>query len=193
MKDNERLIAALNKAIEIHPEVEIGKFINYISAVEDLSYMEDSDLAIQIEDYNHLANKYKNHFCYNIKPNDKHYIDQLLYIDNCTFYDFTKENEQIAYERYKAVTKDKVFIDFAKEINMKNFLEKFELEIVEADDYADITIINHKDSFLNIFPLAYRHMNGYVVARKNDKYIAKHVYLVKIPCFGKLMHYVMQE
>lgn len=55
---------------------------------------------------------------------------------------------------------------------MKAFLESFCLTYVETDNYKDITVVNHKDTFLNIFPNAYCHMNGYVVARKGDKYIA---------------------
>ena len=76
---------------------------------------------------------------------------------------------------------------------MRDFIKRFELLFVDADDYADITVINHKDIFLNDFPMAYRHMNGYVVARKGEKYIAKHVYLVKNPCFGELINYAMKE
>ena len=30
-------------------------------------------------------------------------------------------------------------------------------------------------------------MGGYMVARKGDTYIAQHMYLVKIPCFGELL------
>ena len=43
---NKRLMAALNKAIENKPDVEIGKFIRFISSVSDLAYMTDEDIAL---------------------------------------------------------------------------------------------------------------------------------------------------
>ena len=195
MKTNERLIVALKKTVEKCPEVELVKFMRYIGTIEDFAYMTDDDMAIQIEHYNKLFgfSKQKGLFDYQAKPNDAFYIDELLYIKNCNFYDFTKENEKIAYERYKTGTQGKVFFELVEKVNMSDFLKRFELEYVDTDDYADITVINHKDTFLNIMPMAYKHMNGYVVARKGEKYIAKHVYLVKFPCFGQLMDYVMQQ
>jgi predicted AlkP superfamily pyrophosphatase or phosphodiesterase len=106
---------------------------------------------------------------------------------------FTKENERISYDRYKLSAKGRVFFELSEKVNMKKFLENFELEFCDANDFADITVINHRDSFLNIFPMDYRHMNGYVVARKGDKYIAKHVYLVKIPSFDELLSVAMLQ
>ena len=187
MRENERLIAALEKTVEICPEVELAKFIRYISAVEDLAYMFDGDLAVQIECHNAIS---EDLFDYQAEVNEANYLDAL---GSCTFYDFTQENEQTAYDRYKAYAKNRAFFELTEKVNMKTFLERFSLEYVDADDYKDIIVINHKDTFLNIFPNAYRHMNGYVAARKGDKYIAKHVYLVKISCFGELLAYAMNE
>lgn len=187
MRENERLIAALEKTVEICPEVELAKFIRYISAVEDLTYMSDRDLAAQIEWHNAISEDLSD---YQVEVDDAHYLD---FLRSGRFYDFTKENEQIAYARYKAYAKKRVFFDLAEEVNMKEFLERFCLSYVESGNYKDITVVNHKDTFLNIFPNAYRHMNGYAVARKGDKYIAKHVYLVKTPCFGELLVYAMNE
>lgn len=39
MKDNERLISALKQSIENEPDIELGKFIRYITSVSDLAYM----------------------------------------------------------------------------------------------------------------------------------------------------------
>lgn len=61
---------------------------------------------------------------------------------------------------------------------------------MSADDFKDVTVINHRDNFLNSFPIEYRHMNAYVVGRKGDKYIARHAYAVKNPCFGELQEVV---
>lgn len=195
MKTNERFISALNKAIEICPEVELVKLIRYLSSVDEMAYLTDEDIATQLEHYNKMAETctIKSLYDYNIKPDDVLYMDRFLCVDDCKYYDFSKENENIAYERYRKRTEGRFLGDLVEIVNMKDFLERFQLEYVEAEEYSDITVINHRDTFLNVFPMAYRQMNGYIVGRKGDKYIAKHVYLVKNPCFGELMDYAMKQ
>lgn len=192
MRDNERLLAALNKAVEICPEMEIIKFMRYLGSIDDMSYLPDSEMAEMVECYNQRAKDTSGFYDYKVEPNEMLYLEMIFLNAVEEKYNFTKENEQIAYERYKTYSEGRVFFDLVEKVNMKDFLERFELEFVHAYNYSDITVINHKDNFLNIFPMAYRHMNGYVVARKADKYIAKHVYLVKNPCFGELMDYAMR-
>lgn len=193
MKSNERLIAALNKAIKIKPDIEIGKYIRYMASVSDLAYMSDDDIARQIEQNNKMAEKYSIERYFTFKATDINYSDKSKFgnYPEEKLHDFTKENEEIAYERYKEKMKGRVIFDLNEKLDMSDFLRRFTLSYVEADEYKGITVLNHKNGFLDSFPMEYRHMNGYMVARKGDKYIAKHVYLVKIPCFGELMEYVM--
>lgn len=193
MERNKRLIAALNRAIEICPDVELVKFMHYMTSIDNPAYMTDDDLAFQIENYNELAEADKDLHPYHREPNDVSYFDRLLGGFDSTFYDFTKENEEIAYQRYKKYTDGKVFVDLTETVNMKDFLERFTLIYAQSEDYKDITVVNHRDEFVDCLCRDYRHMIGYVVARKGDKYIAKHIYLVKVPCFGELMSYVMQQ
>lgn len=188
MRDNKKLMVALKEAMEINPEVEIIKYLRFICSVDNMNYISDREIAELIE----YCNSNDTFDDYEIVPNNI-FFNFIDYYVNEEKYDFTKENELMAYGRYKEYTEGKVFFNLYEKVNMKEFLERFELEYVNADDYCDLTVINHKDMFLNNFPMSYRHMNGYVVARKGEKYIAKHVYLVKNPCFGELMEYVMHE
>ena len=55
MKSNERLLMALHKAIELKPDIELGKLIRYAASIDDLAYMSDEDLALQIEGLNKLV------------------------------------------------------------------------------------------------------------------------------------------
>lgn len=188
MKANERLMTALNRAIKNNPNVEIGKFIRYVSSVSDLAYMTDEDIARQIEDYNRLAEQY-DHYDYVFQPSDMSYIwdssNDNGYLEE-KLYDFTKENEQTAYDRYKEKVAGRIFLNFEERLDCSEFLKRFTLEFADADDFKGITVINHRDNFLDVFPMAYRHMNAYTIGRKGDKYVAMHRYAVKNPCFGEL-------
>ena len=187
MNSNERLIAALNKTIEINKEIELGKFIRYIGSVSELAYMSDDELALQIENYNSIAEDLKNQnsnpYNYCFKPTDVYTVDCDY---DSTTHDFSKENEQIAYDRYVEKNIGKIFFEFEERVNCSEFLRRFVLEFIEPDDYKDFTIINHQDMFWDWFPMEYRHMNAYVICRKGEKYVAKHAYVVKNPCFGEL-------
>ena len=55
MKSNERLLMALHKAVELKSDIELGKLIHYAASIDDLAYMSDEDLALQIEGLNKLA------------------------------------------------------------------------------------------------------------------------------------------
>ena len=95
MKSNERLIEALNRAIKNKPDVEVGKFIRYITSVSDLAYMTDEDIARQIEDYNELAEEYIDNPNYEFMPVEiKHYDATRCSLSGDSlsknFYDFTK-------------------------------------------------------------------------------------------------------
>ena len=190
MKSNERLIEALNRAIKNKPDVEIGKFIRYITSVSDLAYMTDEDIARQIEDYNELAEDDIKFWNYEFKPVEINYLDEALFSFGDSpsekFYDFTKENEQIAYERYKEKTEGRKYFELTERLDCSDFLKRFYTFYVDPDDYKGITVINHRDDFLENFPDAYRHMNAYVVGRKGNRYVALHEYTVKNPCFGEL-------
>ena len=189
MNSNMTLLEELYKAIKNNPDVSLGKFIRYISSVSNLAYMTDEDIARQMKHYNRMAEK-NDEYNYVFEPCDIHYmLDASFYkgFPEEKLYDFTKENEQIAYDRYKEKTKGRVFFNFEERLDCCDFLKRFTLEFVEAEDFKGITVINHCDNFLDVFPMAYRHMNAYAVARVGDKYIAKHKYVVKNPCFGELL------
>ena len=189
MKSNERLMTALRKAMELKPDVEIGKFLRYIASCSDLAYMSDDDISMQIENYNHMNEKYRPFDGdYEKDATDINYLDKAINNDSefSKLYNFSKENEQIAYDRYKAETKGRVYFSLEERLDLSDFLNRFSLEFVKADDYKGINVINHRDNFLDMLPIAYRHMNAYVIGRKGGKYIAMHKYAVKIPCFGEL-------
>lgn len=198
MNDNERLLAALRQSIENEPDIELGKFIRYITSVSDLAYMTDEDISILIEDFNSAARREKecsgknDIYRYECKATDINQMEALRTdsekIDK--LYEFTKENEQLAYDRYKAETENKIFCPLVERLNGSEFLKRFSLAFENADYFKDVTVINHRDNFLNTFPIEYRHMNAYMVGRKGDKYIARHAYAVKNPCFGELLEVV---
>lgn len=195
MRDNERLLAALKKAVENKPDIELGKFIRYITSVSDLTYMSDEDISVLVEDYNSEAKEEMDAGVEHGLRMYEHSATEINYLgDFCTesekierMYDFTKENEQIAYERYKAETENRIFCPQEERLDGSDFLKRFELLFADANDFKNITVINHRDNFLNVFPDAYRHMNAYVVGKKGDKYIAKHAYAGKNTCFGELL------
>lgn len=189
MNANERLLVALNKAIEIKPDVEIGKFLRYITSCSDLAYMTDDDIAVLVENYNHMSKEFSSHWNYTFDSTDINFLDEA-YNSKSDFkwqFDFSKENEQIAYERYKKRIDGKIFFNFEERLSLRDFLTRFNLMYVDAKGYSGITVINHRDSFLNDFPVEYRHMNAYVIGRRGSKYIAMHKYAVKNPCFGELL------
>ena len=185
MKANERLMAALNKAMENKPNIEIGKFIRFISSISDLAYMTDEDIALQIEEYNESAEEDPEGWYYEFEAADINY-----YSSYCSrkdgLYKFTKENEQIAYDRYKTKVEGHVFCELEERLDCSDFLKRFSLLFVGADDFKGITVINHRDNFLDGFPSEYSHMNAYTIGKKGDKYVAMHRYAVKNPCFGEL-------
>ena len=190
MKSNERLIAALERAIALNPDAELGKFMRYMASVSDLAYMSDDDISEQMEDYNYFREKYgSEHYSYKFNATDIHYDDRALLnkSDFHKLYGFTKENEQIAYERYKESIKGRVFFPLEERLSLDDFLKRFTLRYVEADDYKEFTVINHRDHFLNEHPVEYKHMHAYTVGKKGDKYVAAHKYAVKFPCFGELL------
>ena len=188
MKSNERLIEALEEIIEINPDIEIGKYIRYVSSVSDLAYMTDDDIYRQIKNQIEIHDFYIKH---QIDPNEYNYLDEAWWSicdenPEKKLYSFSKENEQIAYERYKKKVEDRIFFELEERIDACEFLKRFQLFYVEPEDFKGITVINHCYKFWNDFPLAYRHMNLYGVARKGDKYLAFHSYACKNPCFGEL-------
>lgn len=188
MKNNERLVAALKKAIELSPNVEVGKFIRYISSASDLAYMSDEELAILIENHN-KSEEFHETREYEFDPIDKNY---LAYMYNSDI-DFTKENEQISYDRYQNSIRGVKFFDITEKMSMEEFLKVTGGSYGYIEDASDITVINHRTDILVEWNRDFRHMNGYVVARKGDKYIAKHVYLVKIPSFDELLSVAMLQ
>lgn len=196
MKSNERLIAALNKAIELKPDLEVGKFIRYIGSASDLAYMTDDDISRIVEWQNDMAKDYPDRHYHEFTANEKFYVDYIL-VDRDSLerkmYDFTKENEQISYDRYMKKVEGKIFFQLTEKLDMSDFLRRFDLSFVDAEDFEGITVINHRDVFLDDFPIEYRHMVGYIVGVKNDKYIAKHEYFVKNPCFGELIGSIMNH
>lgn len=188
VKDNEALIEELKRAVNNNPDISLGKFIRYISSVSNLAYMTDGDIARQVEFYNRLAEEYDD-YDYVFEASDINYYDRVFFADCPTekkLYDFTKENEQVAYDRYKVKTKGRIFFCFEERLDCCDFLKRFTLSFVEAEDFKGITVINHCDNLLDDFPAEYRHMNAYTVGRKGNKYVAMHRYVVKNPCFGEL-------
>lgn len=191
MKANERLMAALNKAMENKPNIEIGKFIRFISSISDLAYMTDEDIALQIEEYNENAEDDPEGLYYKFEAAEINYHD--IYrssrdIPGYELFKFTKENEQIAYDRYKTKVGGHVFCELEERLDCRDFLKRFWLLFVGADAYKGVTVINHRDNFLNGFPSEYSHMNAYTIGKKGDKYVAMHRYAVKNPCFGELFY-----
>ena len=90
MKSNERLIEALKKKIEINPDIELGKYIRYISSASDLAYMTDEDICKQIKnDYYEYSE---------INPNKYNYFDSDIWgLENRDdkLYIFSKEMSRV--------------------------------------------------------------------------------------------------
>ena len=188
MKDNVRVVEALKKAIEINPDVKIGQFMNYIMTVDDPAYMEDGDIAEHLEEYNkdavdeNLA-RWNN---YQFDPGDTN-VFEMIWSDTCDkYYVFSKENEQIAYERYRKRKEQMVSFELEERLDCSEFLKRFELMFDKPEAYKGITLINHCSEFRDPLRTDYRHMMAYVVGKKGDKYVAYHAYVVKNPCFGEL-------
>ena len=193
-KDNEKLIQALMQTVKLHPEAELGKVLRYVTSVDDLAYMSDADILNLLLDYNKDLNDKDSIFSIrqmqiNIKPTDTNEVADWFSRGKEVeaFYKFTKENEQIAYDRYKDYQTGRILINLEERLACSEFVKRFELEFVEPEDFAGWTVINHCTNFLNELPLKYRHMNFYGVARKADKYHAFHSYACKNPCFGELL------
>ena len=120
MKDNERLIEALRNVVEICSEVEIIKFLRYLSSVDDMNYLSDGEIAELIECYNKFAKDgYTLDYC-EFEPNEMFYFEPIYLHTAKRNYSFTKENEMIAYERYQESVKGRVFFDLFEKINMRD-------------------------------------------------------------------------
>lgn len=189
---NRRVLKALETAIELCPNIEIGKFFRYITSYDELGFLEDKDIAIHIEYYNRMASdpNFGSFYKYQCAATDYDYTDYYFIYDDHPFieqcYSFTKENEQIAYERYQQHREGHIYCPLEERLDCSDFLKRFSIYYVDADDYKGTLVINHKSDFLNCFPPAYRHMNAYTIYKKEEQYTAHHRYVVKNPCFGEM-------
>lgn len=176
MRDNERVIAALSKAVETNQNINIGQFIRYVASIDDLAYMSDDEFASLLEYY---LLGYSMSCDFNAR--DINYLD-IDYEAECYF--FNKQNEQIAYDKFCERMKDKMLVNIYREVTLYEFLSNFS----DGETYKDVVpsypVALYQNIFWESFPIAYRHMNCYVVGKykyDNSKHIALHTYSCKLP------------
>lgn len=172
MRENEKIIRELKRVVKNAPEVELGKFIHYITSFVNGAYGTDDEIVRTLEDYNELlADK---NGVYTVLQYEKEWYTG----DRNKRFDFSKENEQIAYNRYITCADERgyKFLNLEERLTLNDFNSRnFGELIVDMEESA--TVINHSSVFW--YEPLYRHMQVYVVARIQDKYVAMHRNIVE--------------
>lgn len=181
MNGNERLVAALQERIQLDPDVELIKLLHFVCTIDDPDYIQDIDIAEQLE----FDNKYYKRFGhkYEHRTNDANIFPASTDY-NKPFDDFTKENEQIAYDRYKTKMRGRVIYNLTETLPYSEFLMRFTGVFCIDEIPREVTVINHCSRFIDV--IEFRHHCVYTNGRKGDKYIAMHQYACKIPDFREL-------
>ena len=179
MYDNKRLLKVLSGVVSKYPDIELGKFLRYATSNDELAFLSDKDIADSIE------KNFMENLSFEFNETDCLYEDKDSHIGNNEpvgverLYCFTKENEQIAYERYKLKNKNRKFFDLKETVTYCEFLknlspyEWFDRDWDEFNDfYKAYKVINHCCKFWGEFPLKYSWVPFMCILRLGNKYIA---------------------
>ena len=157
------ILDSLKKEFELEKEVSFGAYIAYVTSIDDLAYMTDEEVRRLIDwDVEVGANK----SWHDIKPGRCN-----IELFDEEYHQVTRQKEQIAYERYKAKVKDRVFFQLEEVLPYSEFLGRFDNIYCSQEDLdyeSDITVINHNSDFYDEIP--HRYVPMYVCARKGDDY-----------------------
>lgn len=183
MDTRKEVLESLKKEFELDKDVSFGSYVTYVTSIDDLAYMPDEEVKWLIDENVSLfmGRQYGK-----IVPGS---CNWELYTDR--FHQLTREKEQIAYERYKTIVKDKIFFQLEEMLYFHDFLERF------TDGYHNhqylkyeqgIMAINHNSNFYDVIP--YRYVPMYVCARKGNDYTFIETNSLKIPDAYELFTFV---
>lgn len=177
------ILDSLKKEFELEKEVSFGAYIAYVTSIDDLAYMTDEEVRRLIDwDVEVGANK----SWHDIKPGRCN-----IELFDEEYHQVMRQKEQIAYERYKAKVKDRVFFQLEEVLPYSEFLGRFDNIYCSQEDLdyeSDITVINHNSDFYDEIP--HRYVPMYVCARKGDDYTFIDTNSNKIPDAYELFTFV---
>ena len=177
------VLKSIEKVLELDKDVRLGLYLSYVTSADDLNYITDEEFKRLVDDDIRLPTM---HHEVGLNPGDKN-IDCFA----PKTYSLTKENERIAYERYKA-SKDLYFPPTEK-LSWYDFLQRFpdvynNMCGYSEEDFDGWSVINHVTQFYGDLP--HRYVPMWVVARKGDKYTCLVTNSYKIPDAFELFEFI---
>ena len=125
MTANERIVKALKTISEHRPDISLTGLISRQSSVDDIRFMSDEDLALVLEDVARVS------ILKILRNFDEKYADTVeleflgLHADVDKYYEMTKENEQISYNRFKILKNSWRYMDLLEEVHYNEFMRRF--------------------------------------------------------------------
>lgn len=177
------ILELLKKEFEREGDVSFGRYVSYVTSIDDLTYMSDENVKKLLEKDIRVRS-------------GKRWGKLTPDSSNCEFsedehHQLTRQKEQIAYERYKAKVKGKLFFQLEEVLPYSEFLGRFNNIYCRQEDLdcrRDITVINHNSDFYDDVP--HRYVPMYVCARKGNDYTFIDTNSNKIPDAYELFTFV---
>ncbi|WP_147340531.1 hypothetical protein [Enterocloster bolteae] len=185
MTANERIVKALKTISEHRPDISLTGLISRQSSVDDIRFMSDEDLALVLEDVARVS------ILKILRNFDEKYADTVeleflgLHADVDKYYEMTKENEQISYNRFKILKNSWRYMDLLEEVHYNEFMRRFfdsnEYWELHKDEFInkDIIVINHCTQFYQYF--LDKHIKAYTIAIDGEDCVFFREYVQKLP------------
>lgn len=188
MDNKIEVLRSLERAMDINKDLRLGLFIKYIASMDDLAYIEDDELKRLIDEY---AAIYTRFYFHEIKP-----CSCNVEMYKRPFHELTREHEQTAYERFKALERsEKLYFPLEERVPWYDFMCRFQdqyctLEGLFASDFEGYYVINHVSRFYNHMPQKYVPM--YVIGKAGDGYVCSVTNSYKLPDALELFEFITE-
>lgn len=177
------VLKSIEKVLELDKDVRLGLYLSYVASADDLDYITDEEFKRLVDDDLHIPTIHK---MFKVKPGD---INCDINVPE--IYDLTKENELIAYGRYK--DSRKLYFPITEKLLWYEFLQRFpdvynNVCEYSEEDFEGWSVINHVTQFYGDLP--HRYVPMWVVTRKGDKYTCLVTNSYKIPDAFELFEFI---
>lgn len=184
MDKKKEILALLGKSFEGR-DVRFGRYISFITSIDDIDFISDDDILKLLDDA----------LCLRLKSNWNEVTPDS---GNCEFDDdvyhhLTRRKEEIAYDRYKSRIQGKTFFQFSELLLYTEFIERFDkvygsLNFTEYEQ--SLIVLNHNHDFYDTIP--HRYVAMYVCARLGDSYTFIITHSYKIPDMEELFDFIIR-